>query len=240
MSVRALIFDVDGTLAETEELHRRAFNETFAEATLDWHWDREMYRQLLKTTGGKERMLAFQRQYLPAGPALSPDRVAELHRQKTARYVDLVAGGALTLRPGIAELVARAGTRGIRLAIATTTSRANVDALCKSCWGGDADTLFEVIAAGDEVAKKKPAPDVYLLALQRLDLAADRCVAIEDSRNGVLSALAADLPVHVIPSVYTADERFEPPATEWPSVPTLDQLLDPAQNDAAEPALLSS
>lgn len=206
--MRALIFDVDGTLAETEEAHRRAFNETFATEGLRWHWDRDTYAALLCTTGGKERIAAFVRDLRPAGPLPDADRIADLHRLKTARYAAILAQGGLGLRPGVAALIEAARAAGLRLAVATTTSRPNVEALTRCCWGLDAAAVFDVIAAGDEVAAKKPAPDVYALALDRLGLPADRCLALEDSRNGVLSALGAGLPVIVTPSVYTAGEDF--------------------------------
>lgn len=205
MRPAALIFDVDGTLAETEEAHRRAFNETFAEAGLDWHWSRDTYAELLRTTGGKERLRAW-RATLGGGP--EDDEIAALHKAKTVRYARIVETGGLALRPGVADLIAAARARGQRVAIATTTNRPNVDALCRACWGQPADRVFDVIAAGDEVAAKKPAPDVYLLALQRLSLPPDQAVALEDSRNGVLSARAAGLAVVVTPSAYTAGEDF--------------------------------
>lgn len=216
MNPRALIFDVDGTLAETEEAHRQAFNETFAASGLDWSWSVDDYRDLLRTTGGKERM----RQHRENIRALAPgdEEIAALHRRKTARYTEIVAAGGLGLRPGVEALITAARAAGIRLAIATTTSRANVDVLIEACLGLSADVLFDVIAAGDEVAAKKPAPDVFLLALQRLGLPASDCIAFEDSRNGLVSAKGAGLKVVVTPSVYTAAETFA--ESDW-QVPDL-------------------
>ncbi|WNK00878.1 HAD family hydrolase [Thalassospiraceae bacterium LMO-JJ14] len=225
MTLSAIIFDVDGTLAETEELHRQAFNAAFTEAGMDWHWGRELYGELLKTTGGKERIHAYHHNYKSNRAIITREQIAELHRAKTLRYGELLDGGGLELRPGIATLIEQARQEGIRLAIATTTSRANVDALCRTCWKSEPERIFEVIAAGDEVPNKKPAPDVYLLALERLGLAANKCVAIEDSRNGVFSAIEAGLRVHVIPSTYTAAEEFGDRARIWQSMPTLEEIL---------------
>ncbi|SOC11891.1 HAD family hydrolase [Rhodobacter maris] len=205
MALKALIFDVDGTLAETEELHRQAFNETFAAHGLDWHWSVEDYRDLLRTTGGKERM-ARHRETIGAGP--SDAGIAALHKAKTARYVALVASGAAPLQPGVADLIARAQAAGLRLAIATTTTRANVAALIRASFGHPMEEIFEVIAAGDEVAKKKPAPDVYLRALDGLSLPPGECLAFEDSRAGLASAQAAGLRVVLTPSAYTAGDDF--------------------------------
>ncbi len=209
----ALIFDVDGTLAETEELHRRAFNESFADWRLGWHWSREEYARLLKTTGGKERIAAFV-----AGIGGADVDIPALHAAKTARYTALMAEGAMRLRPGVAPLIARARARGQRLAVATTTSRPNVEALSLACFARPAAEVFDVIAAGDEVAMKKPAPDVYLLALDRLGLAPTACLAFEDSRNGLLSARQAGLAVIVTPSAYTEGEDFTGAARVLPDL----------------------
>lgn len=210
MSLRAVIFDVDGTLAETEDLHRRAFNETFAAQGLDWHWDRDTYRDLLRVTGGKERIAHFLDR---RGETPDPAKIGELHRDKTERYGALVGAGKIALRDGIADLIDACRRAGLQLAIATTTSRPNVDALVRATLGQPAEALFDVIAAGDEVAEKKPAPDVYDLALDRLEVAAGDAVALEDSLNGVCAAQAAGLRCVVSPSVYTTHERF--PASAW-------------------------
>jgi len=203
--LQALIFDVDGTLAETEEAHRLAFNLTFEAQRVPWFWDRERYRHLLTTTGGKERM---RRHAEETGHAIGDMRIAELHAAKTSRYGELIASGAAGLRPGIAALIGQARAAGVRLAVATTTNRPNVDALCEAAFGAPAGEVFEVIAAGDEVKAKKPAPDVYLLALERLGLPAEACIAFEDSRNGVLSATRAGIVTLVAPSAYTDGEDF--------------------------------
>jgi len=202
----ALIFDVDGTLAETEEIHRRAFNEAFASFKLDWNWSPLRYRQLLVVTGGKERLRFFANSRQNMGRRLSEDEIVELHRFKTARFGQLVAGGACALRPGVAVALSTAVRRGQRLAIATTTSRPNVDALLSVTMGHGAAVLFDAIVAGDEVPRKKPAPDVYLKALDLLGLSAGDCLAIEDSRNGLLSASAAGLPVLITRSAYFGDD----------------------------------
>jgi HAD superfamily hydrolase (TIGR01509 family) len=205
MPLEALIFDVDGTLAETEEAHRRAFNETFAQFGLPWHWSEDDYRRLLKTTGGKERMQAHA---VAVGEAIGDRLVAEIHKAKTARYGEILAARQLELRPGIGELIGQAQAAGIRLAIATTTNRPNVDALIEATFSLPAAGIFEAIAAGDEVARKKPAPDVYLAALDKLGIGAENCLALEDSRNGLRSAAAAGIATVVSPSRYTAGEDF--------------------------------
>jgi HAD superfamily hydrolase (TIGR01509 family) len=230
MKVKALIFDVDGTLAETEEAHRAAFNRTFEAHGLGWHWTMDDYRWLLKTTGGKERMRAWQ-EHLPEGARrLTDDEIAALHKEKTAHYGEILGAGELALRPGVAGLIEAAREAGLKVAVATTTNVPNVAALTRCCWNTDPEAVFDVIAAGDQVKAKKPAPDVFELALARLGLEAGVCVAFEDSLNGVLSAKGAGLPLVVTPSIYTDDQDFSSAemvrsSLEGLTIETLDALL---------------
>lgn len=203
----ALIFDVDGTLAETEELHRQAFNFAFARHGLDWRWDRAVYKDLLRVTGGKERMRAYHASRGSA-PPLSDMDIAELHRIKTAHYAELIVTGCCPLRPGVADLLAGARARGQRLAIATTTSHGNIDALLSQALGKRWAADFEAIVAGDDVRHKKPAPDVYFEILARLKLGATDCVAIEDSANGLIAASRAGIPVLITRSMFFGDDDF--------------------------------
>jgi len=202
--LQAVIFDVDGTLAETEDVHRRAFNRAFAQAGLKWHWDEALYRRLLKVTGGKERIAYFLE--VAALPAKSAPDIAALHKAKTAIYTSMIDGGEIELRPGIADFLAAARAQGLKLAIATTTSLPNIEALLTATMSASWREVFPVVAAGDSVANKKPAPDVYLLALRALGLPADACVAVEDSRNGVLSAKGAGLRVIAVRSDNCRDD----------------------------------
>jgi HAD superfamily hydrolase (TIGR01509 family) len=203
MPLHALIFDVDGTLAETEELHREAFNQTFREFDLPWHWDQDRYRALLKITGGKERMLAHA-----ASLGIDDFDPLPLHKRKTALYNEKLAQGAIALRVGVEALIRRAKEKSLRLAIATTTSRENVETLIRVTLGGDPHHWFEAISTGEDVAIKKPDPEVYQLALSRLALEADQALAFEDTKNGVLAARGAGLDVIVTPSLYSAGEDF--------------------------------
>jgi HAD superfamily hydrolase (TIGR01509 family) len=203
----ALIFDVDGTLAETEELHRQAFNHAFACQGLDWQWDRAVYKDLLRVTGGKERIRAHHERLRIAAP-LSDVDVAELHRIKTAHYAELVETGCCPLRPGVTDLLIAARARGQRLAIATTTSHGNIDALLSRALGKRWAADFDAIVAGDDVRLKKPAPDVYVEILARLKLNASDCVAIEDSANGLIAASWANIPVLITRSMFFRDDDF--------------------------------
>ncbi len=202
---RAIIFDVDGTLAETEEAHRRAFNQAFAEAGLPWCWSPADYTALLTTTGGRERI---GRHAIETGTTLDATAIAALHIRKNAIYADLVAQGQVLARPGIARLIGEARHHGIALAIATTTSRSNLTALLECVFAPDAPDWFAAIVTGEDVAAKKPAPDAYLAALSALGLTASDCVAIEDSRNGLDAARACGIATIVTPSLYTATESF--------------------------------
>ena len=239
MSLKSLIFDVDGTLAETErDGHRIAFNEAFRAAGLDWTWDPQLYGELLAVTGGKERIHHFCARFRPDFLNL-PDcdaRVRKLHEDKTARYVELVRHGGVPLRPGIARLLADARTAGIRLAIATTTSPDNVTALLRASVAPDADTWFEVIGAGDIVPEKKPAPDIYLWVLERLSLAAAECLAMEDSVNGLRSSLAAGIPTLITEAQYTRGSDFTGALAVLPDIgnTTLQQIMQLHAQGACE------
>ncbi|WP_315767348.1 MULTISPECIES: HAD-IA family hydrolase [unclassified Bradyrhizobium] len=204
----ALIFDVDGTLAETEELHREAFNEAFVQLGLDWHWGPRIYKELLQVAGGKERIRAFD-QMRRSGPPLTDAVVAELHGVKTARFAALMAEKGCPLRPGVRPLLDAALARGQTLAIATTTTRANLDALLAPALSQAWEARFVAVVAADDVARKKPAPDVYLEVLSQLDLSGERCLAIEDSDNGLLAARRAGIPVLITRSRYFSDDDFD-------------------------------
>jgi beta-phosphoglucomutase-like phosphatase (HAD superfamily) len=205
MSLEALIFDVDGTLAETEELHRRAFNRTFVRLGLDFEWDRPLYTALLQTTGGKERFIRYIEDYQPERRDLL-ERVGEVHAEKSRAYLELLRDGALGLRPGVARLITQARAEGVKLAVATTTTPENVAALLASTLGPESPGWF-AIAAGDMVARKKPDPAVYAVALKMLVVEPQNAIAFEDSVNGINAARAAGLgAVVATPSLYLKDE----------------------------------
>jgi HAD superfamily hydrolase (TIGR01509 family) len=210
MPLRALIWDVDGTLAETErDGHRVAFNEAFAAMALPWRWSVERYGELLSTSGGLERLQRDLAERDDAPPTAC-ERLAlarELHRRKNAAYLRRIGEGAIALRPGVLRLMQQAQAHGARLAIATTTGRANVDALLAPQLGPDGSDRFDAVVCAEEAPLKKPHPQVYHLALQRLALHADEALAIEDSPQGVASARAAGIEVLLVRSTYFADCR---------------------------------
>ncbi|MDO9072126.1 MAG: HAD-IA family hydrolase [Rubrivivax sp.] len=210
--LRALIWDVDGTVAETErDGHRIAFNQAFEALGLPWHWDVAHYGQLLLVTGGRERLLhdMATRADAPAGVPAREALARELHRVKNATYADLVAQGGITPRPGVRRLVDECRAAGVALAVATTTSRSNVDALFASIWGADWQGHFGTVVCAEDAPVKKPHPQAYLLALQRLGVAAHEAFALEDSPGGLAAARAAGLACGVTKSVYFADAAFD-------------------------------
>jgi len=206
----ALLFDVDGTLADTEEIHRQAFNAAFSNAGLDWSWDRDLYHKLLAVTGGRERIRYYLDSFRNDGTTqnVTDDFIAGLHKAKTVNYTGALARGDVPLLPGIERLMLEARSQGLRLAIVTTTTPANVTALLDHSFSRDTADWFDVIAAGSVVPNKKPAPDIYHYALERLGLPAGQCLAIEDSANGLRSALAADIDTLITVNRYTEDHDF--------------------------------
>ncbi|MCI4412280.1 MAG: HAD family hydrolase [Thiotrichales bacterium] len=208
--LKALIFDVDGTLADTErDGHRIAFNMAFNDAGLDWHWDEELYGELLAVTGGKERMTHFIKTHRPNEWSDDmPNRIVALQAKKTQFYTQLLSEGKIPLRTGVARLLNEARAAGLRLAIATTTTPENVTALLTHTLGAESIQWFDVIAAGDIVPAKKPAPDIYHYALTKMGLHANECLAFEDSYNGIQSTNQAGIKTIVTVNGYTEADDF--------------------------------
>ncbi|MBL8372141.1 MAG: HAD-IA family hydrolase [Burkholderiaceae bacterium] len=210
--LKALIFDVDGTLADTENAHRAAFNAAFAEVGRDWVWDEALYTRLLEVSGGKERILHYWRSIQPdlkdIGGAGVRDTVARIHEIKTAAYERAVQEGAVQLRPGVLRLIESAWAAGLRLAIATTTSPVNIAALLRAAIGPDWPHFFQVVEDASTAPEKKPNPQVYLQSLRRLGLTGSECLAFEDSANGLRAATSAGLATLITPNAYTAHQDF--------------------------------
>ena len=211
MELKALIFDVDGTLADNErDGHRVAFNRAFAARGLDWHWDVATYGRLLEVFGGKERLRHFIENDRPPDqrPGDIDEFIAEVHADKTRQYTDLLESGAIALRPGVERLLREARAAGLALAVASTTTPANVVTLMRANLGPDGEAFFDVVSAGDMVDNKKPAPDVYLHALEGLDLPPEACLVFEDAGLGLVSARKAGLDAIITVNGYTKDEDF--------------------------------
>lgn len=210
----ALIFDCDGVLADTERYgHLPAFNETFEQVGLPVRWSEQDYAHYVTIGGGKERMASLltpelvAQAGLPTDPADQQAMIAGWHKIKTARYIDRVMAGTLPARPGVVRLVEEAAAAGWTLAVASTSAEPSVRAVLEHAVGPERARQVSVYA-GDVVAHKKPAPDIYLLALERLGVSADEAVVVEDSANGLQAALAAGLATVVTVSAYTAEEDF--------------------------------
>ncbi|MGC9528071.1 MAG: HAD-IA family hydrolase, partial [Limnospira sp.] len=206
--LKAIIFDVDGTLAETErDGHRVAFNRAFSEVGLDWYWSNSLYGELLAISGGKERLRYYLERDRPDfdPPGSLDDWIVAVHKRKNHHYQELLAEGAIPPRPGVKRLIEEARDRDIRLAIATTSALPNAMAVLEQTLD---PSWFEVVAAGDVVPEKKPAPDIYYYALEQLQLTPRDCVAIEDSRHGLAAARAAGLTTIVTVNDYTQNQDF--------------------------------
>lgn len=210
-TLQALLFDVDGTLADTErDGHRPAFNMAFEEAGLDWNWDEALYGELLAVTGGKERIRYYLEKFNTTfeKPENFDDFVKGLHAAKTKFYTLLMAEGKIPLRPGVENLINEARAANMRMAVVTTTTPENVTALLENTLGADSESWFEVIAAGDIVPAKKPAPDIYDWALEQMNLTPADAIAFEDSSNGIQSSVAANLKTIITINEYTKEDDF--------------------------------
>jgi HAD superfamily hydrolase (TIGR01509 family) len=213
-AARALILDCDGVLADTERYgHLVAFNQTFAEFGLPVRWSAGEYQRKLRIGGGKERLASLLTPEfiaaagLPAGKAGQQEAVADWHRRKTEIYTSLVNSGAVPPRPGICRLVAEALSAGWPLAVASTSAEVSVRATLERAVGADHASKVAVFA-GDIVPRKKPAPDIYQLAISWLDVPACGVVVIEDSRNGLVAATGAGTTCVITVNDFTAGEDF--------------------------------
>lgn len=217
--MKALIFDVDGTLADTEDAHRKAFNDAFAEFDFAWNWDAALYKKLLKVTGGKQRIRFFLEDFDPAFLTRDDidDLILELHKTKTKHFVARLENGQVPLRAGIEDLIAECRAKGLTIAIATTTTPVNVRTLLKVNLGPESLDWFACIGDGGEVPVLKPEPDVYNWVLDKLGLKPGETLALEDSRNGLVSCQRAEIPCLVVTNDYTEDQDFGGCVEQWPN-----------------------
>jgi HAD superfamily hydrolase (TIGR01509 family) len=206
--VPALRFDVDGTLADTEENHRIAFNRAFSASGLDWVWSVDEYRDLLKVTGGRERLSHYMRAKTLTPPSQVAEWSTRLHALKSNFYHDLLKEAPPALRPGIRRLLTEARMSGVATAIATTTSRSNVEVLLGRVLGSPPERWFDAVVCGEDVSHKKPSPEVYLTALSQLGYAPHEAIALEDSEQGVLAAKAAEVYTVAVMSPWTIYDSF--------------------------------
>lgn len=210
-ALKAVIFDVDGTLAETErDGHRVAFNRAFIDNGLDWHWDPTLYGELLAVTGGRERIRYYLENFhLQCGFNGDPSAILDkVHSDKTRHYGQILNEKTINLRIGVKRLINECREAGLRLAIATTSMPENVRGLIKNTLGDEAVNWFDCIADGSSVGPKKPASDVYHYCLEKMSLSPEDCLVIEDSENGLQAALGANLQTLITTNNYTESEDF--------------------------------
>ena len=209
--LKALLWDVDGTLAETErDGHRVAFNQAFGACGVPWRWDEAHYGGLLRIAGGRERLLFDMNTRADSPSPAEREAIAQaIHAKKNALYAELVRSAGIPLRDGVLALMQQCRERGVRMGIATTTSRSNLDVLLRMHLGPRWAEWFAVTVCGEDVQRKKPDPEVYVKALRALAIGPLEAVAIEDAPGGLAAARAADIPVVVTRSVYFAQAAIE-------------------------------
>lgn len=211
MLLSAVFFDVDGTIAETEELHRKSFNESFKEFNLDWFWDKPIYKELINIGGGKERIQHYMKRAWPEMLEYKnlSKYIDSIHKVKNEIYEDYVKEEKLTFRPGVKRLISELKENKIRIALVSSSSKTNIENLLLNGLQFKSIEFFDLIAHGDSTKNKKPSPEIYEWALEKLKLSAQSCIAIEDSPRGIDSAVSAKIKVIATPSELTIDENFE-------------------------------
>ena len=202
MGYKAILFGSIGTLIETSELQRRAFNQAFTEAGLDWDWNTEEYRRLLTKSGGCERIQDF------ATRRGSEVNAEQLHQQKTIIFDRLMANETILLRPGAANIIRYVLDNRLRLGFVTTTSEANIDAVFFAVANQLNRSDFNFIGNNKIASNTKPNPEIYLKALSELQLDAQHCIAIEDTQISMRAALAADIRCIAFPGAFAEDNDF--------------------------------
>lgn len=243
---KALVFDCDGVLADTErDGHLVAFNQMWREQGVKWQWSLAQYADKVKIGGGKERMFSlgqdddFRAVYpVPASPDEWWEIVAGWHKRKSEIYKELIASGAIPGRPGVKRLAEAALAQGWTLAVCSTSALSSVQAVLQHVMGDETAGKFAGVFAGDMVKAKKPAPDVYNLAAEKLNLNPAACVVVEDSRNGLLAAVAAGMACVVTFNPLTQNEDFSEAALVLSSLgdPDGEQAVVVQNRTEAKPA----
>jgi HAD superfamily hydrolase (TIGR01509 family) len=234
MKTKGLIFDVDGTLVDTEELHRQAFNQAFVDFKLDWTWSPELYAELLSYSGGIDRLAAYilRLNLRESERAYLNQIIPMIHREKTQIYIELVHGTAVRPRTGVARVIGEALDLGLKVGLVATSAFPDVRGLITSALGEKVATDLDPIVCADQVTNKKPAPDLYQMALNLIRLPAEACVAFEDSMNGLASAKGASIFTVVTPSRWTEGQDFRGADVLLSTLGDPDRPLDAADADA--------
>ena len=207
MKIKGIIFDVDGTIADTEDIHRQAFNKAFSKFDLNWHWSKEKYHELLFISGGKERITRCLEEDKTTKKNIN--FIEELHKCKSEYYRSILLDSDISLRPGVNRLITEAKEKNIKIGIATNSSTENLQALIKKTFKVEPEKLFNTIVTNNIIIDKKPSPEVYYRALKNLELSANKCIAVEDTANGNASAIRAGLRTVITTHAYTADNDFD-------------------------------
>ncbi|MFO1160320.1 MAG: HAD-IA family hydrolase [Reyranellaceae bacterium] len=232
-TLRALLFDVDGTIADTEELHRLCYNQAFLRSGIDWHWDRALYAELLRVSGGQDRLHAYLRRAVPEPAEHNRLRalIPFIHKTKTEEYARRLEEGQIHIRPGVLRLMEEATMAGLSIGCVSSSDWDNVGTLMTKVLRRAPAISIAARVGGEMVAHRKPAPDMYQLLVRMLRVSPEACIAFEDSPNGVAAARAAGVSVVATPSQWTIDQDLSAaqlvlPSLEGVGLQTLQKLME--------------
>ncbi len=211
MLLSAVLFDVDGTISETEDFHRKSFNEAFKEFNLDWFWDEAIYTELINIGDGKERIEYYIKRAWPEMLEYKnlTKYINSIHKVKNEIFKDFVLDSDIKFRPGVLRLINELKEKNVRIAIVSSTTQEDLFTLFKKGLNMDPNSTFDLIAHGGCTENKRPSPEIYEWILEKMRIAPQSCVAIEDSLRGLRSAVNANINVLVTPSIYTKKEDFK-------------------------------
>jgi len=223
--MKSVFFGSIGAVAETSNFQREAYNTALKEAGLNWHWDRETYRQLLNYVGGQARLRLLSD---ATAASLSDDMIEQIHARKTDLACEAIVAAKVPLRPGIERLTGMVTAGGGKLGFVTSTSTQNINAIFDLGHAGFSHGAMDTVIGSAELEKGKPSPDAYLAALAQTGLKPADVIAIEDTPTSARAAKRAGLSVILTPGEFASHVETEDADLILPVLATPDGNLHEA------------